>query len=324
MEDIFPMSAKDLEAVARHRPAMPVVSDSALAALAQYTTYLQNEVDVRPATLRNYLSDLRQFVAWCETTWNAGQEAEVSFAPMAITTPLVTRYRAYLQRTLRLQPASVNRALISIKRYCAWAVDVGIVTRNPASIVKPVGQQPAAPRHLSDREEEALLAAVNEAGTLRDRTLIIVLLHTGLRASEVCSLGRADVTLGKRSGTLHVTGKNNKYREIPLNSTARTALQEYLPTFPEEVSTLFPSGKTGQALSARALGHLIKRFARQAHLSDVSPHDLRHRFGYRMAEVVPLHRLAQIMGHDSLDTTMTYVRATRVDLQKEVEKIAWA
>jgi integrase/recombinase XerD len=213
---------------------------------------------------------------------------------------------------------------MSIKRYCAWTVDAGIVTRNPANIVKPVGQQLAAPRHLSDREEEALLAAVNQAGTLRDRTLIIVLLHTGLRASEVCGLVQADVTLGKRSGTLRVTGKHNKYREIPLNTTARSALHEYLPTLPEEVSTLFPSGKTGQALSARALGHLIKRYAHRADLADVSPHDLRHRFGYRMAEVVPLHRLAQIMGHDSLDTTMTYIRATRSDLQNEVEKIAWA
>ncbi len=56
----------------------------------------------------------------------------------------------------------------------------------------------------------------------------------------------------------------------------------------------------------------------------MSPHDLRHRFGYRMAESVPLHRMAQIMGHDSLDTTMIYVRATAGDLQREVEEIAWA
>jgi integrase/recombinase XerC len=42
-----------------------------------------------------------------------------------------------------------------------------------------------------------------------------------------------------------------------------------------------------------------------------------------MAENTPLHRLAQIMGHDSLDTTMIYVHATRADLQSEVEKIAW-
>lgn len=60
-----------------------------------------------------------------------------------------------------------------------------------------------------------------------------------------------------------------------------------------------------------------------ARLEGFSAHDLRHRFGYVMAENTPLHRLAQIMGHDSLDTTMIYVKATRADLQFEVEKIAW-
>jgi integrase len=72
------------------------------------------------------------------------------------------------------------------------------------------------------------------------------------------------------------------------------------------------------------LGYVVKRYAIQARLTDISPHDLRRRFGYRMAASVPLHRLAQIMGHDSLDTTLPYVRGTKADLQREVEKIAWA
>lgn len=71
------------------------------------------------------------------------------------------------------------------------------------------------------------------------------------------------------------------------------------------------------------MGYLVKKYAQIALLTDVSPHALRHRFGYRMAEVVPLHRLAQIMGHDSLDTTMIYILGTKGDLQREVEKIAW-
>ena len=50
---------------------------------------------------------------------------------------------------------------------------------------------------------------------------------------------------------------------------------------------------------------------------------LHHRFGYRMAESVPLHRLAQIMGHDSLDTTKLYIQGTRHNLQQAVETIAW-
>ncbi len=76
-------------------------------------------------------------------------------------------------------------------------------------------------------------------------------------------------------------------------------------------------------LTERGLGYLIKKYAVRARVSDVSPHDLRHRFGYRMAQSVPLRRLAQLMGHDSLDTTMRNVQATKWDLQQDVERIAW-
>ncbi len=53
-------------------------------------------------------------------------------------------------------------------------------------------------------------------------------------------------------------------------------------------------------------------------------HYLRHRVGYRMVVMVPLHRLVQIMGHDSLDTTLIYVQGTKQDFHQEVETIAWA
>ncbi len=187
----------------------------------------------------------------------------------------------------------------------------------------PVPKEATAPRHLNNDEESALIAAVNTTGKLRDRTIIILLLHTGLRARELCTLTRKQVYIGKRNGTLRIIGKRNKVRDVPLNATARSILSVYLETLPKEGTYLFPSEKTQEALTERALGHLIAKYAKQAHLVDVSPHDLRHRFGYRMAQVVPLHRLAQIMGHDSLDTTMLYIRATKQDLQQEVEKIAW-
>lgn len=107
------------------------------------------------------------------------------------------------------------------------------------------------------------------------------------------------------------------------NATARRALEEYMRTISKDMVYLFPTEKTGKALTERSLVYLVKMYASIAKLAHVSPHDLRHRFGYRMAETVPLHRLVQIMGHDSLDTIMIYVRGTKSDLQKEVEKIAW-
>jgi integrase/recombinase XerD len=167
------------------------------------------------------------------------------------------------------------------------------------------------------------MTAVTQEGILRDRALIVLLLHTGLRASEICQLRRDQVKLGKRSGSLEVIGKRNKYREVPLNTTARKVLEEYLSVLPSHTVFLFPSEKTKGALSERMLGYIVKKYASVAKLPDVSPHDLRHRFGYRMAESVPLHRLAQIMGHDSLDTTKLYIQGTRHDVQQAVETIAW-
>jgi integrase/recombinase XerD len=303
------------------RIAHPPLSPAGLEALASYEHWLHEREDLTPASIRNYLSDLRHFIAWYETE----REAHVNdcFLLQEITTPALTRYRAYLQTVERQKPASVNRSLISLKRYFGWVTQQHLIPYDPSVAVKLVGQEESAPRHLDDQEEQALVAAVRSAGTLRDRVLIVLLLHTGLRAREICRLRRDQVKLGKRSGFLEIIGKRNKYREVPLNATARKVLEEYLPTHPPDTVFLFPSGKTKQALSERALGYIVKKYACAAKLPDVSPRDLRHRFGYRMAESVPLHRLAQIMGHDSLDTTKLYIQGTRHDLQQAVETIAW-
>ncbi len=135
-------------------------------------------------------------------------------------------------RQLKLQPASINRHLVSLKRYFAWAVERSAIHRDPAKVVKlvPVVRQP--PRHLTDQEENALVAAVTAHGSLRDRVLLILALHTGLRAEERCRLERSNVTIGTCSGHIAIYGKRNKYHEVPLNGTAQAVLGEYLPTLP--------------------------------------------------------------------------------------------
>ncbi len=292
-------------------------------ALDQYEHHLRREVDLSEATVRAYLGDVRLFMLWCERSWVEGREISRMFAPDQVATPTITRYRNYLQHELGREPATVNRYLTSLKRYFAWATDVEIIARDPSRVVKLVKETTRAPRHLSDQEEEALVAAVEASGNLRDRTLIIVMLHTGLRVGEVCNLKQEQIIRGKRSGHLRVWGKHNKYREVPLNVTVRKALKEFQDTLPPTSGYLFLSQRTRDKLTPRAIGFIINKYVRQAGISNLRPHDLRHRFGYRMAERVPIHRLAQIMGHDSLDTTMIYVQGTQADLQYAVETIAW-
>ncbi len=154
-----------------------------------------------------------------------------------------------------LRPATINRDLVSIKCYFGWAVDVGLITRDTSRVVKLIPRTPQPPRHLTDREEEALMAAVSQHGNLRDRTLLVVALHTGLRAEELCGLKPEHVHLGRRNGHVSIYGKRNKYREVPLNSTARDALTTYLKTLPDGATYLFPSRK--RADSSAGVGRSV-------------------------------------------------------------------
>ena len=105
------------------RSANPLLSSSEEVTLAHYRQALWEHEDLTNASRRNYLSDLRHFAAWHEahSTRNTNETAlsRTEFGPQAITTPALIRYRTYLQKDLHQKPNSVNRALISVKRYCS-------------------------------------------------------------------------------------------------------------------------------------------------------------------------------------------------------------
>ena len=132
------------------------------------------------------------------------EQEERRFTPQAVAPALLIRYRDHLQTTLSLKPSTVNRTLMSLKRYFAWTRKTHLIQSDPASPIKFVPKEASPPRHLDDDEEDALVAAVNSTGTLRDQTIITLLLHTGLRAQELCGLTRQQIHLGKRNGTLRI------------------------------------------------------------------------------------------------------------------------
>ncbi|MDP9309462.1 MAG: hypothetical protein M3R24_00955 [Chloroflexota bacterium] len=93
------------------RTPQPTLSPEGQQTLDHYSHYLSHEQDLSVDTRRNYLSDLRQFAAWCEASWTDGQEAAHAFTPAAVATSLITQYRAYLQTLLSTcWPASLHTA----------------------------------------------------------------------------------------------------------------------------------------------------------------------------------------------------------------------
>jgi len=284
--------------------------------MQKFINNLRETEDLQEKTIKEYQSDLKHYITWLKET---GRQDPIQ--DTAATT--ITAYRDYMQKEKKLKPATTNRRLITLKRLFEWTQKEGHTPQNPAKAARLLPEERTSPRQMTDKEEAGLIAAAGQEKNLRDLTIITLMSHTGLRTMEVSNAQKEDIYIGPKSGKITIrAGKRQKWREVPLNSTARTALSAYLNSSPES-NYLFPSQKTGSRYSERGIRFMIQKHMKTAGIEGLSPHDLRHRFGYTMAKKVPLHRLAQLMGHDSLDTTKIYVQATLEDLQKDVEKINW-
>lgn len=135
------------------------------------------------------------------------------------------------------------------------------------------------------------------------------------------------MTLRERSGSVIVraaAGKGTKEREVPLNLSARKALQSWLDVRPDNGTAYVFTSRAGGRLEPRAIHRRVACYAKRAGIEDMTPHTLRHTCGKSLVdEGVSLDRVADILGHADLNTTRIYTRPSKSDLAREVEKIAW-
>jgi site-specific recombinase XerD len=123
-------------------------------------------------------------------------------------------FKRYLKLERRWAPSSVNLALAAVDHFNRF---LGL---GPAVVSREQLAQ-AAPRALDDDEQRALLRAA-ESARRRDRAIVVVLLHTALRLSELVALDVDDARVSARKGVVIVrSGKGDAHREIPLKATAR-------------------------------------------------------------------------------------------------------
>jgi site-specific recombinase XerD len=267
-------------------------------------------------TIRNYRSDLVRFVQWFE-----GSTAD-SFSPAAITPTDIRDYRSHLLNVERRAPATIQRRLAALRKFCQWALGQEQLTEDPSQGVKGVASVPRAPRWLEKKDVDKLIRAVERAGNKRDLAIIATLRHTGLRVGELCSLRLDSVEISDRKGQLEVWGKGTKHRVIPLNLDARKALDAYLAIRPKIASPFLFIGQRGNGLTAKGVADIVRKYTYQAGLQDVSPHTLRHSFGKHSLDAgVDLVTVATLLGHQRLETTAIYTTPSGRDLEKAVSKL---
>jgi len=209
-------------------------------------------------------------------------------------------------------------AIRSFFRYVAMSEPAHVLRSQRILAIPQKRSRKTTIEFLQREEVEALVAAPDPATWLgrRDRTLLLLMVQTGLRVSELTSLRGDSVVLGA-GAHVRCEGKGRKSRCTPLRRDAVTALSAWLDEQrPGPEAPLFPSSRGGR-MSTDAVERLVAKYARVASSQcpsiaekNVTPHTLRHSAAMALRERgVDLSVIALWLGHESVETTQMYLHA---------------
>lgn len=220
-------------------------------------------------------------------------------------------------------PRSSARLLSALRRFYRHMLRDGLISSDPTAEIKPPRLGRPLPDALSESDVERLLAAppLSTPEGLRDRAMLELLYATGLRVSELVSLGETRLNL--EHGVLRVIGKGSRERLVPIGDEATIWVERYLRE--SRITLLKGHGpnssvfvtRRGGPMTRQAFWYLIRRHARQAGIDKhLSPHTLRHAFAtHLLNHGADLRVVQMLLGHSDLSTTQIYTHVAKARLQ---------
>ena len=228
--------------------------------------------------------------------------------------------------------STISRRTSAVKGFFSWAHEQGLIPSDPSRGLKSVKVPKTLPETISQTEARELmddLAAIaaeeDTAVSHRDQAIMEVLYATGLRVFELCSLDIDD--LDRARELVHVVGKGNKERSVPIGVPALKALDAWLARRPELVTSrsgvaVFIGERLGARLDPRVVRRIVHRSLGLVDgAPDLGPHGLRHAMATHLLEGgADLRSVQEVLGHSSITTTQIYTHVTSARLKAAFEQ----
>lgn len=218
---------------------------------------------------------------------------------------------------------TINGYLRALQSFWAWLEREQFIEKNPFVQLRI----PKAPKKViptfTEEQLRQLFAAIDTTSELgyRDYTIILTLLDTGIRCSELTGLKVTNVNLDGR--LLKVWGKGSKERWVPIGGKVQKALWKYLTHHrPEPATPRYDNvflTRDGRPLTKDRLEAIVEHYGKKAAISGVrvSPHTFRHTMAVTfLRNGGDVFSLQRILGHSQLEVLRGYVNFAQADISK--------
>lgn len=256
-------------------------------------------------TVRRYRYELSRLLSY------------INKAVADITSTDISRYMQAYKHIRKVCNQTLKNIRAVYSSFFSWLRDRERVKRNPMLMVEEIKVEKKIKKPFTDEERERMF---RQSKTLRDKAMMEFMYSTAVRVSELAALNIEDVHFSSKD--LIVFGKGSKERRVYLNDRSNMYLREYLQSRTDSNPALFVSLRSPyNRLTKTGIEDIIRRIGEAAGIANAYPHRFRRTAATNaLNRGMPIQEVAQMLGHEKLETTMIYCTIDQVMVQYHHKK----
>lgn len=288
-----------------------------------------NTVEAYRYTLNLYLDFLQE-----------GSTKELSDITSAdFTKKNVVAFMNWLISNRGNKSSTTNLRLVHLRKFCRFLMEEDVLRLSELSAIQKIKRFPKEcadeVHHLSVQEMKLVLLQPDSSKRLgiRDKFFMYLLYDSGCRVQEILDLRVSNFFIKNGAAQLHVIGKGNKFRAIPISNELLEMFKEYCAHFHRNATQddyLFYTIRNGIPIkmSSDNVQRFVEKYGAKARsqmpsIPRIHPHLFRHtRAMHLYMAGMPLEMVAQWLGHSQMETSLIYANATTEMKRAAVKKIS--
>ena len=226
------------------------------------------------------------------------------------------RYFLAYEKSRGVSNRTLENTRVMISAFFTWLLEEELIAKNPCRPIGPIKYAKEIRLPFSTIEIDALRSACK---TKKERAIVEVLLASGVRVSELCTIRLSDINFDTLAIRVR-EGKGSKQRTVFITDLASKHLTAYLTSRNVQGDFLFYNKKKA-ALNPGGVRHILKTLEERANVPNVHPHRFRRTFATGLASRgMEIQEIGKLLGHSNLNTTLAYVYTSEEQIQTSYRK----